>query len=429
MGIVKSPITSKSASDVINYIKYDEDGYDRTTISSSKNCFEHSAAKEIVENAKKFGKQKNVQVYHNIISFHSDELDPTKDEDLQKGLAIVDRAMDLAYGENRMRYTVGHGDTGNMHFHSAQGNVDVITGKCITGDMAKHDNLIECMNQAMHEYGVKNVLLDVNYQNETDITKKSYTSTNEAKNQARQMIASGLEDGCTDYAELGEFISKNYADANLFSVEHDNGDIGHVIELTPEKTIKNNKNKENIFRCGLSKLGKAFKPKELNKVFENNLMARKSEEKAKQEHEKLMNELNELKNININNIEREEDNGTTRKENNEFEREYEYRPNTGSSTRDTKGNDGNQNSTELDRSRTGEVEDNNDLRERLQRIMQENARQLNEDAIDEELDRRNDGRKDSRNDRIISTREPAIRVGGESNDIEVDGGGDFDFGF
>lgn len=410
MAIILSSRT-RSAVALVKYIKYDDEHNDRTEMSDSKNCMESHAEYQMLENAKKFDKSNNVQAYHVIQSFP--ELDPGVPEHYQLALDISNGTIEKAFGNDRMVFSGVHidGKSGILHVHSAVANADLITGKCLKGDASEHKNLIKCMNESMDEHGVENVL--TNNLDGLKTTKYDSEGKYNAKNDIRDKINQAIGAGVTSYEELGQYLEDNFKGANLHQIELGNDDYGYVIQIQPEQEIANNKNVDGSFKCGLSRLGKSYSQANMNDYFNTNMQALEEE----QEKQRLLDELDEIKKI-----EMESDDNANTKENDTNEYEFEYKSNF---RRNVERNEGDEKSTELDNSRTGEIEDSSGFDERIQQIMQDNARRLNEDAIDEELD----GEKTYPNDRIISASEPAIGVEVGEVDIDLDIGIDFDFDF
>lgn len=103
-------------------------------------------------------KNKSVEMYRYKLSWSKEELDPDKEEDIEKAGELARQFYQkVNKNDHRLAYIAiqTDGTGGNIHAHIDVQNQDYITGKCIRGDQKNAKDLQRYTDEVLHENGMQ----------------------------------------------------------------------------------------------------------------------------------------------------------------------------------------------------------------------------------------------------------------------------------
>ena len=254
---------ARSADAVVRYLTQEEshDGiHARIGSFSIRNMSLTGAAREIRGVMRKYGKEKNIEAYVIVQSFAEEELNPDKQEDLDKANEAGMRLARKYGGDDRQVMVVTQADNGKVHNHILLASTDTLTGKALRGANTRHPLLMQYSDEILKEMGITN-------QNEGKTRAKDRQSMGEIKRREqglyvwkddlKERIKKSLgRDGVVDGATFIQDMERQNVDVRI----NGKGNVSYRFEDEEGKDRK----------CRASRLGEDFGKEGLKLAFEEN---------------------------------------------------------------------------------------------------------------------------------------------------------------
>lgn len=284
---------ARSADAVVRYLTQEEshDGiHDRIGSISTRNMSISGAAREIRGVMRMYGKEQNIQAYVIVQSFAEEELNPDRQEDLDKANEAGMRLARKYGGDDRQVMVVTQADNGKVHNHILLASTDTLTGKALRGANTRHPLLKQYSDEILKEMGITN-------QNEGKTRAKDRQSMGEIKRRQqglyvwkddlKERIKKSLgRDGVVDGATFIQDMARLDVDVRI----NGKGNVSYRFEDEEGKDRK----------CRASRLGEDFGREGLKQAFEENQKKQKRtlidwDKRMEERHRKFEREREEFR--------------------------------------------------------------------------------------------------------------------------------------
>lgn len=300
--------TVSASRNVTGFMKYVRDekshteGKSRVLAYDTQNVMLHNAEKSMLTSLYRHGKTGNVHGTAVMVSFDKSELNPDRDEDVQKALRISKQTMLRMIKDNEFE-RLGHvtdvrqrlalaqeealkykivcvaqndGEGGNLHVHNYILNINPETGRSLNGSSRYHSFVKKTLSEEMRK---ENVLeYDLREKNRQRDVSSKWENQRREKNE--YVWKDDLRERIRDVLRGSEIVSEDVFEHELLKVgvHAKKRGKGHSFAFTDEE------GKERKARAG--KLGTDFELEAIQNVFKANVQRQKELEKAKEEAER-----------------------------------------------------------------------------------------------------------------------------------------------